>query len=132
MPKFISDEKRRDILYHKNNGESNKDIAKWLLIGVRSVERVLKMQKETGTIENKIGNCGRKSVISEEQEIKIIYEIKKTPDITLLELIEKLNLQITEGGLSNYLKKRGYSFKKRQHIQQNKTDPMFKKNEELS
>jgi transposase len=51
-------------------------------------------------------------VISSELECKVLNKIKEFPDITLLEIIETLELKITGSGLSKWLKKRGYSFKK--------------------
>jgi transposase len=95
---------------------------------VRSVERILKSFSQNKAFDLKIHNCGRKSVISIEQEAKIVAEIKETPDITLLELIEKFELKITESGLSKWCIKHGYSFKKRLFIQQNKTVRTFRKN----
>ena len=129
MPKPISNEVREKIIKHKQNGEREKDIARWLFISKATVTAIWGEFKRTNNYKLKYENCGRKSVISAEMEAKIMEEIKKTPDITLLELIEKYNIPITVGGLSKYLTKRGYSFKKRQHIQPNKIEKMYKTKE---
>ena len=107
MPKYISNEKRKDIILHKKNGKNSKIIAEFMCVCVRTVERVWKDFKTQGKVEANVHNCGRKSVITSEQNKKILEEIKNTPDITLNELIEKYDLKITEGGLSNYLKALG-------------------------
>jgi transposase len=128
MPKYISTEKRADIIFHKQSGKSNKLIAEFMRVCIRSVERVWADYEACGKSEANVQNCGRKSVITPEQKVKIISTIEEQPDITLNELIERFELAITEGGLSKYLKKLDYSFKKRQLIQQHKTGMMFKKN----
>ena len=128
MPKYISNEKRKDIIFHKENGKGNKVIAEFMCVCVRTVERVWKDFKAQGKVEANVHNCGRKSVITSEQNGKILEEIKNTPDITLNELIEKHDLKITEGGLSNYLKALGLTYKKRALIQQSKTEKTCKKN----
>jgi transposase len=129
MPKVISKEKREDIISNKIEGKESSVIAEFLRVTTRAVDKIWKQFRESGNVETKIHNCGRKSVISAEQEVNIAKEIKETPDVTLLELIEKFSLQITESGLSKWLKKRGYSFKKRQLIQRSKTVLMSKKSE---
>ena len=70
---------------------------------------------------------GRKSAIDEKTMAKIEAKINQTPDVTLLELIDKFKLKVTESALSKKLKKQGYSFKKRQLIRQSKTVPTSKK-----
>jgi transposase len=113
LPKITSKEKREDIIYHSERGESNKTIAKWARVCLRTVERILERFKKTGSTDSKIHNCGRKSKISKSAEQKIIGQIEETPDITLNELIEKFDLPLTESGLSVRLKNLGYTFKKR-------------------
>ena len=132
MPKVISEEKRNDIVFHKERGVESKKISVFLRVTTRVVDKIWEQYQKTGNTENKIHNCGRKSVISKELERKIIDEIKKTPDKTLLELINEFKLPITEGGLSKWLCKRGYTFKKRQLIQPSKNAQTFKKKEKSS
>lgn len=122
MPKYITNEKRADIIFHKQDGKGNETIAEFLRVSVRTVYRVWRDYKIQGKIEANIHNCGRKSVISDKQKEEILEEIKKTPDITLNELIEKYDLKITESGLSKYLKALGLSYKKRVPIQLSKTE----------
>lgn len=128
MPKPITNEEREKIIKHKLNGEKEIDIARWLFISKASVSSIWGEYQKTKNYKLKYENCGRKSSITLQESTKIIEKIKKTPDITLLELIDKFNLKISESGLSKWLKKRGYSFKKRQLIQQSKTVLTFKKN----
>lgn len=131
MPKYISNEKRADIIFHKKKGKNNKEISEYMRVSIRTVGRIWKDYQSHGKTEANVHNCGRKSSITGEQKEIIFKEIENVPDITLNELIEKFELKITEGGLSKYLKKQGLTYKKRQHIQPNKTEKMFKKSEEI-
>jgi transposase len=64
----------------------------------------------------------QKSKLSKEQDQQIKDTIAETPDITLLELIDKLSLDLTEGGLSFHLKAMGLTFKKRHSMQMVKNE----------
>jgi transposase len=120
----ITKRDREIIVKHKQNKEKNENIAKWLFVSVSSITRIWKLFKETGDLEPKTGNAGRKPILSEEELQEIEKAIENQPDITLLEMIDKFNLDITESGLSKVLKKRGFSFKKRLSIQKNKKEQM--------
>jgi transposase len=128
MPKPIPNEEREKIIKHKLNGEKEADIARWLFISKSTVSSIWGKYQKTKSHTLKYKNSGRKSVITDEQEAKIFSKIEETPDMTLLEIIDKIELKITESGLSKWLTKRGYSFKKKQLIQQNKTVRTSRKN----
>jgi len=51
MAKPISSDKREAIVKHMQAGESKKDIAKWLLIHIRTVTRVWNKYNTTGSYE---------------------------------------------------------------------------------
>jgi len=90
IPRPISNDKRADIVRHIQAGESKEDIARWLFITLRTVNRVLKRYHETGN--------------------------KEAPDMTLLELIEEFDLPFSESALSRRLTRLGLTYKKRHSI----------------
>ena len=122
MAQPISNEIREKIIIHKNNKVKEEDIAKWLIISKSVVTKVYAAYRQTGSFLPKPRTQGRKPAFDDETMIKIELEIERAPDTTLLELIDKFNLSITEGGLSKKLKARGYSLKKRQLIPRNKIE----------
>jgi len=124
----VSNDLRRAIVIHKKNNVQEEDIAKWLIISHSTVTKVWALYRQTGSYLPKPRTQGRKPAIDEQTMANIERGIKKTPDMTLGELINEFNLSITEGALSRKLKKRGYSFKKRLLIRQNKTARMLKRN----
>jgi len=129
--KPISNEKREMLISAKQRGEKETDIAKWLNISKGSVGTIWRLFRKTGSF---LPNAysGRASVLSSEKIKEIHVTIEKKPDITLLELIEKLSLPIKKSQLSRLLISHGYSFKKRQLTRQPKTVLMSKKNAENS
>lgn len=126
----ISNEIREKIIIHKQNKVTEKDIAKWLLISESTVTKVWSRYVKTGSYLPSPRTQGRKSAVSPSVMAKVEEKIKESPDATLSELIDEFNLGISECALSKKLKKLGYSFKKRQLIQQSKIDLMSKENAE--
>jgi transposase len=124
MPRAITVEEREKIIKHKLNNENEVDIARWLFVSPSTVTKLWANYRKTGTLQTNYTNCGRNPKINETQIIQIKAEIQQTPDITLIELIEKLNLPITESGLSRLFKKLGLTYKKRLFMQTSKSDQM--------
>ena len=124
--KPITDEKRADIVRLKQKGKKDIDISEWLDISVGVVKKIWSQFIHTSDYSAKPYK-GRKSTISADVDEKIIAEIEKEPSVTLKEIIEKFELNITESGLSKRLKKMGYTFKKRLSIQKHKSEKMLPK-----
>jgi len=122
MPKPISVEEREKIVKHKQNNENEADIARGLFVSESSVTKLWARYRKTGSYLPNYANCGRKPVLNDTQTTQIKTEIEKNPDTTLLELIEKYNLPISESGLSRVFKKLGLTFKKRCSMQTAKNE----------
>ena len=123
MPKPISNEKRDAIVKHMQASKNKEDIAKWLFICVRTVERVWSKYLKAGHYKPEPLNCGRKPKITQQTTNNILTKIKQQPDITLRELIEEFNLPLSQAALCKRLKKHGLTFKKRRSIQKTKNEP---------
>jgi transposase len=124
MPKPISNEKRADIIRHIQAGERKEDIAKWLLITLRTVNRVLKRYNETGSYLALPNAGGQKPLITEEAMNQVAQKVKEVPDMTLLELIDEFNLPFSESALSRRLTRLGFTYKKRHFIQTDEREKM--------
>ena len=125
MAKPISNDKREALIKHKQAGESEADIAKWLFIHPVTVQRIWKKYIETGTYEPNALNNGRKPRVSKETMDKVVMKIQEQPDMTLQELIDEFNLGISQAALCKRLIKLGLSFKKRHFIQTDKSEKML-------
>jgi transposase len=109
----VSNEKRELIIEAKKRGETEKNIMKWIKNTSRSsIGKIWKQYRTTGTIQPKPYK-GNNIKITKETEEKIKQTIKEKPDTTLQELIDELNLNVTQSGLSRRLKKMGFTYKKR-------------------
>ena len=117
----ISEDKRVDIIAAKQRNEPVAQIKKWFNISERTISRIWNKYQKTGNYKP-TPYTGRKSKLTQEQDQQIKDTITNTPDITLLELSDKLSLNLTEGGLSFHLKKMGLTFKKRRSIQMAKSE----------
>jgi transposase len=125
LPKPISNDKREAIVKHKQAGESEANISKWLIIHPSTVHRVWKKYKETGSYEPNPLNNGRKPLVSDDTMNRVILKIQEIPDMTLRELIEEFDLGISEAALCKRLIKRRMSLKKRHSIQTDKSVKML-------
>ena len=125
MAKAISLDKREAIIKHKQSGESDENISKWLLIHPITVYRVWRKYKETGSYKPSPLNNGRKPRVNKETMDNVILKIQKEPDITLQELIDEFDLGISQAALCKRLIKLGMSFKKRHSIQPVKSEKML-------
>jgi transposase len=122
MAKPTSSEKRADIIKHMRAGETKENISKWLFVGIRTITRIWDKYMKTGSYEPNPPNSGRKPMVSEETMGNIVLAIKETPDMTLLETIDKFNLNISESALCRRLKKVGLTYKKRRFTLKIKTE----------
>jgi transposase len=113
MAKPISDEKRADIVRHMQAGKSKAEIAEWLFVCIRTITRVWNKYTAAGSYRPEPQNSGRKPLVSSETMKKVMSKIKGAPDITLSELIEELELPISQMALSKRLAKLGLTYKKR-------------------
>ena len=116
MAKAISRETRAAIIKHMQAGKDKKDIAQWLFVCVRTVTRIWNKFTKVGSYEAEPQNGGRKPLVSDETMNLVVQKIKEVPDITLLELIEELNLPISQSALCRRLISLDLTLKKRRSI----------------
>ena len=124
MPMPLSPATRELIIYHKKAGAKNADIIKWLHVSKNSITRVWKQYKEEKTVAPKPHNKGRKPAFCDKKMERIKAKIKEQPDITLEELVEYFNLQISISALSRKLTKSELTFKKRRCFAKSNLVPM--------
>jgi len=101
----------------------------WLNVSISTIDKVWRKFKKTGAYLP-IPYTGRKSALIKKQEEENRTKIQQIPDITILDLIAELKLDMTESGLSRHLKKMDLTFKKRRSMQTAKNEPMLWKSVE--
>jgi len=120
-----SQEIREQIIKAKLRGEKTESIMLWTSVSKSTIDKVWGRYREIGCCEA-IPYAGRKSQITPEIETAIRAEIASNSDITLEELIEKLDLPIQKSQLSKLLIAWGLSFKKRHSTQKINYAKMFR------
>jgi len=104
--------KRELIVEAKKRCEGNAKISRWLKVSPRTVRRIWERYRETNSY-SALPHKGRKPKVTESDLKNVEITIRETPDITLDEMIEKLDLPIKKSQLSVYIISRGYSYKKK-------------------
>jgi transposase len=117
----IPNEIRALIVKHMEDGKEKKDIANWLSVCVRTVTRVWRKYQATGDYKSSPNKGGRKPRVTETEMQHVVAKIEEQPDITLLELIETFNLNISQSALCRRLIKLDLTFKKRLSIPKGKS-----------
>ena len=113
----ITNQERKTIIYHKQNGERIEDIARWIRVSISTITRIWSQYRRTGSYEPKPQNSGRKPLVTKYQMDRVVEKIKGQPDITLRALIDEFSLGISESALCKRLRAMGLTLKKRLSVQ---------------
>ena len=111
---MLSNETRRRLVAGYERAHDAKMIAQAYGVSEREVYKLAAQMRETGSVDVRTGNCGRKPKLSEEDLNCVDKAIQAQPDITLGELIRNLELDISESRLGRIVREKlGYSLKKK-------------------
>ena len=111
---MLSNETRSRLVAGYERSHDAKMIAQAYGVSEREVYKLAAQMRETGSVEVRTGNCGRKPKLSEEDLNCVDKAIQAQPDITLGELIRNLELDISESRLGRIVREKlGYSLKKK-------------------
>lgn len=82
-------------------------------ISVPSVYRLAEQKAKTGSVDLRVSKRGRKSILAQEDLENIARTVDEQPDITLAEIVEKLNLPVGIETVRRRLQAMGYRRKKK-------------------
>ena len=108
----INTDIRMLIIQSKEAGKSEKEISNWFNVGVRTISRFWTTYRHTGDLTPKV-HSGKPSSLTEEHKNAIREKIKAQPDATLSTIVDDLDLPIQVPQLHKFLKKSGYTRKKK-------------------
>ena len=98
---------------YEKHGDA-KLVASIFSVTVRTVYRLVSQKRRTNSVELRTSERGRKPKLNEEQIQQIDELLKQQPDITLLDIIDKLALKCSVATISRVVRfKLGYSLKKK-------------------
>ena len=74
---------------------------------------IVKQYKETGSVEVRTSQCGRKRKLTPEDDEKIKKLIDENNDITIREINERLGFEVNDETVRLHVVKLGYRYKKK-------------------
>lgn len=106
MPAPLSKDIRKRIINAKERGDRNSKIARELQVSPSVITRLLTLYKETGSVEPRPLNNGRKPMLDQETLARVTERINQQPDISLQELKDELSLPVSLPALCNAINKK--------------------------
>ena len=96
---MLHDEARKLLIEAWNNthnakGEHFKEIAECFSVNTSTVYRLEKQMRETGSVKTRTSQRGRKHALTPEDIQNIDRVVQQEPDITIDEIIDKLDLHV--------------------------------------
>ena len=82
-------------------------------VSVPTVYRLAEQKAKTGSVNLRVSERGRKRVLAQEDLERIAKAIEERPDITLSEIVEKLNLPVGIETVRRRIQAMGYRRKKK-------------------
>ena len=111
---MLGNETRKRLVSGYERSHDAKMIAQAYGVSEREVYKLAAQMRESGSVEVRTGNCGRKPKLTEEELKRVDKAIQTQPDITIGELIRDLELDISESRLGRIVREKlGYSRKKK-------------------
>lgn len=110
--KAYSNDLRKRIIAARNNGDKINDIAERFSVSVRFIYSLLRLFRMTGSYEAKKNSGGAPRKISSEDEEKIRQFIEEKPDLTLEEIKEQGNLEVSVSTIHRAIKRMKITLKK--------------------
>ena len=110
---MLSNEAREMMIKAYEKTGNAKEVAECYGIDVSTVYRLERQKKRTGSVKLRTNQRGRKALLSQEDLSNIDKTIQEQPDITIDEIIKKLNLNASNETVRTAVIKMGYTYKKK-------------------
>ena len=105
---MLHNETRKLLIEAWNKTHNAKEIAECFSVNTSTVYRLEKRMRETGSVETRTSLHGRKPVLTQKDLQNIDLLIQNQPDITINEIIEKLQLHVSDETVRKAILKLGY------------------------
>lgn len=110
---MLHNEARKLLIEAWNKTHDAKEIAECFSVNTSTVYRLEKRMRETGSVETRVSQRGRKCSLKQTDIENIDDLIKAQPDITIHEINEKLQLSVSDETVRKTVLKLGYVYKKK-------------------
>ena len=123
---MINIEVRKLIVAARKNGMGIQEILSTFQVKKTAVYNLLQLVRETGSVEPRPHAYGRKPALNSEGLKRMEHLIIAQPDITLQEIKDQMDLQISIPAISKIISgKLHYRYKKRRYMPVNATARMY-------
>lgn len=113
MRKMLHNEARNLLVEAYEKTHDAKGIALAYGVSVPTVYRLAEQKAKTGSVDLRVSKRGRKRVLGQDALEKIAKTIDARPDITLAEIVEKLELPVGIETVRRAIQAMGYRRKKK-------------------
>ena len=110
---MLHNEARKLLIKAWDKTHNAKEVAECFGVNTSTVYRLEKRMRETGTVETRVSQRGRKSALSQTDLQNIDRMIRAQPDITIHEIREGLQLPVSDETVRRAVVKMGYVYKKK-------------------
>lgn len=110
---MLHNEARKLLIEAWNKTHNAKEIAECFSVNISTVYRLEKRMRETGSVETRTSQRGRKPALSQNDIQNIDRLIQQQPVITINEVLEKLQLHVSDETVRKAILKLGYVYKKK-------------------
>lgn len=110
---MLHNETRKLVVEAFEKTHNAKEVAECFSVNQSTVYRLVERMKATGSVETRTNLRGRKPVLSQEDIHNIDLLIQKQPDITIHEILDKLQLRASDETVRKAVLKLGYVYKKK-------------------
>ena len=110
---MLHDEARKLLIKAWEKTHNAKEVAECFGVNTSTVYRLEKRMRETGTVETRVSQRGRKSALSQTDLQNIDQMIRAQPDLTIHEIREGLQLPVSDETVRRAMVTMGYVYKKK-------------------
>ena len=110
---MLHNEARKLLIKAWKKTHNAKEVAECFGVNTSTVYRLEKRMRETGSVETRVSQRGRKSALSQTDLQNIDQMIQAQPDITIHEIREGLQLPVSDETVRRAVVKMGYVYKKK-------------------
>lgn len=104
--------RKRVVAARIQDGQSMGEIAERFRMPKGTVQNILERYRDSGSVEPKPQNAGRKSAFSQQDLRRLEKDILRNPDATLEELRTRSHVKVSIVSFHNVIKKLGFTRKK--------------------
>ena len=128
MKKPISLDLRERIVaaYDAQEG-TREEVAKRFKVSLGMVKKLLAQRARTGDLRSRYRYCGRKARLLPERGLEMRQLVSREPDLTLVEIKQRMGLECTVAAVHWVLAKMGLTYKKRLSMRPSRTGPMSRR-----